>query len=119
MMRSSVGTPVPFQGAQFKFLSANVVDTASGKTLFAPYGIKVMNGVRVGFIFKSPTDPHWYQSAFPSPTPPSREQWALFSAALGLPEDEGGVQGCEPAANWKKWRRPFCWRTEPNRSAVC
>ena len=45
-----VGTPVPFQGAQFKFLSANVVDTASGKTLFAPYGIKVMNGVRVGFI---------------------------------------------------------------------
>ena len=47
---ADVGTPVPFQGAQFKFLSANVVDTASGKTLFAPYGIKVMNGVRVGFI---------------------------------------------------------------------
>ena len=45
-----VGTPVPFEGAAFKFLSANVVDTASGKTLFAPYGIKVLNGVRVGFI---------------------------------------------------------------------
>ncbi len=47
---ASVGTPVPFEGAQFKFLSANVVVTATGKTLFAPYGIKVMNGVRVGFI---------------------------------------------------------------------
>jgi 5'-nucleotidase len=47
---NSVGTPVPFEGAKFKFLSANVVDTASGKTLFAPYGIKVMGGVRVGFI---------------------------------------------------------------------
>jgi 5'-nucleotidase len=47
---ADVGTPVPFEGAHFKFLSANVVDTANGRTLFAPYGIKVMNGVRVGFI---------------------------------------------------------------------
>jgi 5'-nucleotidase len=47
---NSVGTPVPFEGAKFKFLSANVVDTATGKTLFAPYGIKIMGGVRVGFI---------------------------------------------------------------------
>src|SRR5262249_30676523 len=37
-------------GAKFKYLSANVVDAASGKTLFLPYGIKVMNGIRVGFI---------------------------------------------------------------------
>ncbi len=36
---ADVGTPVPFEGAQFKFLAANVVK-ANGKTLFAPYGIK-------------------------------------------------------------------------------
>ncbi len=47
---ATVGTPVPFEGAKFKFLAANVVDTASGKTLFAPYGIKVVGGVRIGFI---------------------------------------------------------------------
>jgi 5'-nucleotidase len=46
----SVGTPVPFEGARFKFLSANVTDTASGKTLFAPYGIKQFGNLRIGFI---------------------------------------------------------------------
>lgn len=45
-----VGTPVPFEGAKFKFLAANVVETATGKTIFPAYGIKVVNGVRVGFI---------------------------------------------------------------------
>jgi len=35
-----VGTPVPFEGAKFKFLAANVVDTASGKTVFPAYRIK-------------------------------------------------------------------------------
>lgn len=47
---ASVGTPVPFEGADFRFLSANVISQATGKTLLAPYGIKVFNGVRVGFI---------------------------------------------------------------------
>jgi len=47
---AEVGTPVPFEGAQFKFLAANVVDAASGKALFAPYAIKVIGGVRVAFI---------------------------------------------------------------------
>jgi 5'-nucleotidase len=47
---ASVGTPVPFEGARFKFLSANVTDTASGKTLFAPYGIKQFGNLRVAFI---------------------------------------------------------------------
>ncbi|MGZ0076269.1 bifunctional metallophosphatase/5'-nucleotidase [Methylomonas sp. YC3] len=47
---ASVGTPVPFEGADFKFLAANVVETASGKTLFPQYAIKVVGGVRVGFI---------------------------------------------------------------------
>lgn len=45
-----VGTPVPFEGAKFKFLAANVVDTANGKTIFPSYAIKVVDGVRVGFI---------------------------------------------------------------------
>ncbi|WP_150047985.1 bifunctional metallophosphatase/5'-nucleotidase [Methylomonas rhizoryzae] len=47
---ADVGTPVPFEGAKFKFLAANVVDAASGKTLFAPYAINVIGGVRVAFI---------------------------------------------------------------------
>ncbi|QSB02522.1 bifunctional metallophosphatase/5'-nucleotidase [Methylomonas sp. EFPC1] len=47
---ASVGTPVPFEGADFKFLAANVVETANGKTLFPQYAIKVVGGVRVGFI---------------------------------------------------------------------
>jgi 5'-nucleotidase len=47
---ASVGTPVPFEGAKFKYLSANVVSTASGKTLFPAYGIKTFNGVKMAFI---------------------------------------------------------------------
>jgi len=47
---ADVGTPVPFEGAKFKFLAANVVDTASGKTLFPSYAVKTVGGVRVGFI---------------------------------------------------------------------
>ncbi len=47
---ASVGTPVPFEGADFKFLAANVLETANGKTIFPQYAIKVIGGVRVGFI---------------------------------------------------------------------
>jgi 5'-nucleotidase len=47
---ASVNTPVPFEGARFKWLSANVFDTASGKTLLPPYGVKSFRGVRVAFI---------------------------------------------------------------------
>ncbi|MEY4589305.1 MAG: hypothetical protein RL497_1381, partial [Pseudomonadota bacterium] len=45
-----VGTPVPFEGAKFKFLAANVEDTATGKTIFAPYAIKQWGNVRVALI---------------------------------------------------------------------
>lgn len=45
-----VGTPVPFEGAAFAFLAANVQDTASKKTLLAPYAIKTFGKVRVAFI---------------------------------------------------------------------
>jgi 5'-nucleotidase len=47
---ATVGTPVPFEGAKFKWLSANVVSTATNKTLLQPYGIKEFNGVKVAFI---------------------------------------------------------------------
>jgi 5'-nucleotidase len=46
----SVGTPVPFEGAKFKYSSANVTVDATGRTLFPPYIIKTFSGVRVGFI---------------------------------------------------------------------
>lgn len=46
------GSAVPgsFDGAKFKWLSANVLDTATGKTLLPAYGIKTFNGVKVAFI---------------------------------------------------------------------
>lgn len=47
---AKVGTPVPFEGARFKFLAANVTDTATGKTVFPPYMIKSFGNLRVAFI---------------------------------------------------------------------
>lgn len=47
---AAVGTPVPFEGASFAFLAANVQDTSSKKTLFAPYAIKTFGKARVAFI---------------------------------------------------------------------
>ncbi len=47
---ATVGTPVPFEGAKYKWLSANVVSTATGKTLLPAYGIKTFNNTRVAFI---------------------------------------------------------------------
>jgi 5'-nucleotidase len=47
-----VGSSAPgtFDGAKFKWLSANVIETATGRTLLPPYGIKSFNGVKVAFI---------------------------------------------------------------------
>lgn len=39
-----------FEGADFKYLSANVVDKDTGRTLFRPYVIKRFQGAKVGFI---------------------------------------------------------------------
>jgi 5'-nucleotidase len=47
---AAVGTPVPFEGAKFKWLSANVISTATGKPLLPAYGLKTFNGVKVAFI---------------------------------------------------------------------
>lgn len=45
-----VGTDYPFAGAKFKFLAANVEESATGKTIFAPYAIKSFGKTRVAFI---------------------------------------------------------------------
>ena len=51
---ADVGTPVPFEGARFKFLAANVVNAKTGDTMFKPYGIKAFKAggkkVKVAFI---------------------------------------------------------------------
>lgn len=47
---ASVGTPVPFEGAKFKWLAANVINNATGKPLLPAFGIKTFNGVKVAFI---------------------------------------------------------------------
>jgi len=45
-----VGTPVPFEGAKYQYLAANVVDAATGKAIFPAYAIKAYKGVKVAFI---------------------------------------------------------------------
>jgi len=47
---AKVGTSVPFEGARFQWLSANVVVSASGRTLLPAYGVKRFQGVPVAFI---------------------------------------------------------------------
>ncbi|WP_280151195.1 bifunctional metallophosphatase/5'-nucleotidase [Piscinibacter sp. XHJ-5] len=47
-----VGSSAPgsFDGAKFRWLSANVVEEATGRTLLPPYGTKTFDGVKVAFI---------------------------------------------------------------------
>lgn len=40
----------PFKGADFQYLSANAFKTATGKPLLPPYGIKKIDGIKIGFI---------------------------------------------------------------------
>ena len=46
----AVGTPVPFEGAKFKFLAANVIEKADGKPLFPAYAVRDFQGNKVAFI---------------------------------------------------------------------
>ena len=39
-----------FRGARFRFLAANVVSRRTGRPIFAPYAIRNVGGVRIGFI---------------------------------------------------------------------
>jgi 5'-nucleotidase len=40
----------PYKGAEFQYLSANAFVTDTGEPLLAPYAIKEVGGVRIGFI---------------------------------------------------------------------
>lgn len=40
----------PFPGAKFEFLAANVVERATGKTVFPPAAVRTLGGVAIGFI---------------------------------------------------------------------
>jgi 5'-nucleotidase len=42
--------PGSFDGAKFQWLAANVVVTATGRTLLAPYAVKSFDGVKVAFV---------------------------------------------------------------------
>ena len=44
------GKREPYKGANFQFLAANVVENATGKTMFPPYGIKEFEGIKIAFI---------------------------------------------------------------------
>jgi hypothetical protein len=46
----AAAAPVPFEGAKFKYLAANVTVDATGKTLFPAYGVKSFKGHRIAFI---------------------------------------------------------------------
>lgn len=39
-----------FRGAKFQYLAANVIDSTNGATLFPAYAIRLLGGVKVGFI---------------------------------------------------------------------
>ena len=75
---AAVGTPVPYEGAKFKWLAANVVKTSDGKTLLPAYGIKEFKGVKVAFIGMTlkacPASSHrlaWRAWSFATKRPPS------------------------------------------------
>ena len=40
----------PFQGADFQFLAANVIDDRTGNTIFPPYAVREFQGIKVAFI---------------------------------------------------------------------
>ncbi len=40
----------PFQGADFQFLAANVIDDGTGSTIFPPYAVRDFQGIKVAFI---------------------------------------------------------------------
>jgi 5'-nucleotidase len=45
-----VRTPVPFEGARFEMLGANVIDSASGRNFLPAFTVRNFDGIRVGFI---------------------------------------------------------------------
>lgn len=56
----------------------------------------MMGGRRVGFVFQSPDDPHWYLSCFAYPMP-AWQQRMFFIAMFG---PGYRVLACDPANAW-------------------
>ena len=44
------GDEDPFQGANFQFLAANVIDDRTGNTIFPAYGVRDFQGIKMAFI---------------------------------------------------------------------
>ena len=64
----------------------------------------LLDGKRVGFIFRSPTKPMWWQSCLFQPTKHG-DQKALFNAALDVQGTNreyafSTVQGCNESCGW-------------------
>lgn len=47
---AEVGTPVPFEGAKYRWLSANVIETRTGRPLLPPFAVKNVEGAKIAFI---------------------------------------------------------------------
>ena len=47
---AQIATPVPFEGASFQYLAANVLDQATGQPIFPAYATKTFGGVSIAFI---------------------------------------------------------------------
>lgn len=57
------------------------------------------DGTRIGFVFRSPTKPEWWQSCF-TVAVPRQEQWKMLKAVTGGRD----YQACRP---------DFAWTAEP------
>ena len=64
----------------------------------------IKDGQRVGFIFRCPTRPDWWQSCLVA-SPSRREQWGLFADTLGGDGEDRDfgrpdVQGSKEGTRW-------------------
>jgi 5'-nucleotidase len=48
--KDSNGNDIPYAGADFDYLGANVIDKATGEPFLPPYSVETVDGVKVGFI---------------------------------------------------------------------
>ena len=48
--KDSNGNDIPYNGADFDYLGANVIDRATGEPFLPPYSVETVDGVKVGFI---------------------------------------------------------------------
>ncbi len=48
--KDSNGNDIPYAGADFDYLGANVIDKSTGQPFLPPYSVETVDGVKVGFI---------------------------------------------------------------------